>query len=68
MDVPGKTSADAAQEALVSASKIPANNDETNPAAMLILAEAQVHATLAVWEALADVAAELSIIRRQREG
>lgn len=31
------------------------------------LADAQVHATLACWEALADLAAELSIMRKQHE-
>lgn len=31
------------------------------------IAEAQVHASMAIYEALADIAAELTMIRRQRE-
>lgn len=38
----------AAEECIADALGIPSANDETNPAAALLLAEAQVHATLAL--------------------
>jgi len=44
--------------------KIPAQHDESNPGAALVLAEAQVRATLAVYEALADIAGELALMRK----
>jgi hypothetical protein len=38
---------EAAERLLEAAGKLPAGNDDTNPAAALMIAEAQVHATLA---------------------
>jgi hypothetical protein len=66
MDIPGFDHAKTARESLGSASQIPASHDETNPAADRTIAEAQVHASLAIWQALADIAQELHIIRRQQ--
>lgn len=40
---------EAAERCLALAAGHPANNDETNPAAALLIAEAQVHATLATY-------------------
>lgn len=67
-ETPGLEHYEKATAALLDASQIPANSDETNPAADRTIAEAQVHATLACWEALADIAAELNIMRRQHQG
>lgn len=66
-EIPGFEHAATARQSLRDAGQMPANHDETNPAADRTIAEAQVHASLAIWEALADIAAELHIMRRQRE-
>lgn len=63
--LPGQEHHDQAVTALCDASQMPANHDETNPAADRTIAEAQVYATLAVWEVLADIAQELTLIRRR---
>ena len=47
--------------------KIPAQHDESNPGAAVVLAEAQVRATLAVYEALVDIAGELTFMRKMRD-
>lgn len=65
--LPGQEHHDQAVTALRDAGQMPSNHDETNPPADRTIAEAQVYATLAVWEAMADVAAELRIAREQRE-
>jgi hypothetical protein len=41
---------DEAVRLIAEAARIPANNDVSNPAAALVLAEAQVHATLALYQ------------------
>lgn len=63
----GQEHYDTAKELLGDAGQIPANHDDTNPASVRTIAEAQVHATLAAYEALVDIASELSIIRKQHE-
>jgi hypothetical protein len=45
----------AAEDLLRSAESIPPNTDETNPCAALLIARAQVHATLALAAATAEV-------------
>ena len=47
-----------AERLLRVADTISANHDETNPAATLMLAEAQVHATLALAAATAELSAQ----------
>ena len=49
------------------AAKIPAQHGESNPGAAVVLAEAQVRATLAVYEALVDIAGELTFMRKMRD-
>lgn len=67
-DIPGREHAQRAEVAQEAAAAKqadgPGGPDYTAADA---LADAQVHATLACWEALADIAAELSIIRKQGE-
>jgi hypothetical protein len=45
-------------------------HDEDSDADLVVrdIAQAQVHATLATFDLLADIAAELQIIRKQHEG
>ena len=50
-----------AERLLRVADTISANHDETNPAATLMLAEAQVHATLALAAAVAYVGASSGV-------
>jgi len=60
-DIPGREHYQDAKRCLT------AVNDDSE-SSMALLAEAQVHTLLACWEALADIAAELSIIRKQGNG
>lgn len=62
--VPGRENYDLALGLLGCAGEIPAHHDETNPAAAEVIAEAQVRATMATWEALADIADTLTLLLR----
>ena len=66
-EIPGRDEYQHAVASLKDAGQIPASHDETNPAGDRTIAEAQVYASLAIWSALADIAQELHLIRRQRE-
>ena len=60
--IPGQEHYDITLALLGQAAKIPAQHGESNPGAAVALAEAQVRATLAVYEALADIAGELALM------
>ena len=66
-NIPGSDFAAQAEQSLRDASQIPASHDETNPAGDRTIAEAQVQAALAVWSALADIAQELTLIRKMQD-
>jgi len=65
--IPGQEHYDITLALLGQAGKILAQHDESNPGAAVVLAEAQVRATLAVYEALAGIAGELTFMRKMRD-
>ena len=65
--IPGREHCDRADTLLDIANDMRSAYDETNPAADRAIAEAQARASMAIYEALTDIAAELSIIRKQHE-
>jgi len=66
--IPGQEHYDITLALLGQSAKIPGQHGESSPGAAVVLAEAQVRATLAVYEALAGIAGELTLMGKWREG